>query len=141
MIVSSTLKHCLRLKSPQAGHAHYLCSDCDSENKYGALKAVSLVSMTQKHRLDLVTLLGPGRNTGIKGTWKRPQRNDFSVTVWNTVLYFHTCVCVYVFNTHVRRACSHPGTVPNTKYAMMLSKDPQKPCFHKAYVIYWKGRW
>lgn len=31
LVVSSTLKHCLRLKSLQAGHAHYLCLDCDSE--------------------------------------------------------------------------------------------------------------
>lgn len=53
----------------------------------------------------------------------------------NHCFVFQMCkCCIYVFKTHLLRAHSHPGTVQDIEH-VMLSKDPWKPCLHKAYRI------
>ena len=41
----------------------------------------------------------------------------------NTQGWSHMYICIYLFNTHLVRACSHPGSMLNTE-CMSLSKDP-----------------
>lgn len=116
-IVSSALKHCLRLK--------------------WALTDGLLVSMTQKHRLQSITILGPGRNR----EWRELKRGHRIITsklVIGSLSCFHMCIHVYLFNTYLLRACSHPGTVLNIE-SMILSKDPQKSCLHKVYSLLGKA--
>ena len=67
MIVGSTLNHCLRLKFLLTGHANDLCSAVTLRTNMAPPQAGLLVSMTKKHRLESVALLGPGSNTENKG--------------------------------------------------------------------------
>lgn len=70
---------------------------------------------------------GPRQKQRMKG---RGHRGITSKFVTESLSHFHMYICIYLFNTHLVRACSHPGSILNTE-CMILSKDPYKSCFHK----------